>query len=130
MLSPQGKLEIMSSQDFLQKSNGAVGNVGEFPKRKMHNSSPSINKYTSQFELLEWLPPHAVLFSAVCSERFPFFEQPGKSPAEMQIFVRSVDRTFAVNVNQDASLSEVKAAIEDIEFIPAGTNADLKRKGH
>ena len=74
----------------------------------------------AQFELLEWSPSHAVLFSAVCSERSPFFEQPGKSPAEMQIFVRSVDRTFAVNVSQDASLSEVKAAIEDIEFIPAG----------
>ena len=48
----------------------------------------------------------------------------------MQIFVRSVDRTFAVNVNQDASLSEVKAAIEDIEFIPAGTKTDFKLKEH
>jgi hypothetical protein len=38
----------------------------------------------------------------------------------MQIFVRSVDRVFAVNVNQDASLFELKAAIEDIEFIPTG----------
>jgi hypothetical protein len=89
-----------------------------------------VSRNISQFELLEWPPPHAVLFSAVCSERFPFFEQPGKSPAEMQIFVRSVDRTFAVNVNQDASLSEVKAAIEDIEFIPAGTNTDSQLEGH
>ena len=39
----------------------------------------------------------------------------------MQIFVRSVDRVFAVNVNQDASLSELKAAIEDVEFIPTGS---------
>ena len=31
----------------------------------------------------------------------------------MQIFVRSVDRVFAVNVDQDASLSELKAAIEE-----------------
>ena len=37
----------------------------------------------------------------------------------MQIFVRSVDRTFAVNVDQDACLSDLKAAIEDVEFIPA-----------
>ena len=38
----------------------------------------------------------------------------------MQIFVRSVDRVFAVNVEQDASLNELKAAIEDVEFIPTG----------
>jgi hypothetical protein len=38
----------------------------------------------------------------------------------MQIFVRSVDRTFAVNVDQDAGLTDLKAAIEDVEFIPSG----------
>ena len=38
----------------------------------------------------------------------------------MQIFVRSVDRVFAVNVEKDASLNELKAAIEDVEFIPTG----------
>ena len=40
----------------------------------------------------------------------------------MQIFVRSVDRVFAVNVEKDASLNELKAAIEDIEFIPTGNS--------
>jgi hypothetical protein len=111
----------------IQWSGGEWGGV---PKKEDALCSPSINWVRTQFELLEWPPPHAVLFSAVCSERFPFFEQPGKSPAEMQIFVRSVDRTFAVNVNQDASLSEVKAAIEDIEFIPAGTNVKFRRARH
>ena len=38
----------------------------------------------------------------------------------MQIFVRSVDRVFAVNIEEDASLNELKAAIEDVEFIPTG----------
>jgi hypothetical protein len=64
------------------------------------------------------LTPFLSLLSA--QKGLPFFEQPGKSFAEMQIFVRSVDRVFAVNVNQDASLSDLKAAIEDIEFIPTG----------
>ena len=39
----------------------------------------------------------------------------------MQIFVRSVDRTFTVQVDECAGLSDLKAAIEDVEFIPAGT---------
>ena len=38
----------------------------------------------------------------------------------MQIFVRSVDRTFVVNVDQDAGLTDLKLAIENVEFIPAG----------
>ena len=63
---------------------------------------------------------YALLYLLSAQKGLPFFEQPGKSPAAMQIFVRSVDRTFAVNIDQNASLSELKAAIEDVEFIPTG----------
>ena len=37
----------------------------------------------------------------------------------MQIFVRSLDRTFVVNVHEEADVADLKAAIEDVEFIPA-----------
>lgn len=37
----------------------------------------------------------------------------------MQIFVKSLDRTFAVQVDSDATVKDLKAAIEDVEFIPA-----------
>jgi hypothetical protein len=43
----------------------------------------------------------------------------------MQIFVRSVDQTFAVNVDHNASVTELKAAIEDVEFIPTGSTSFL-----
>ena len=36
----------------------------------------------------------------------------------MQIFVRSADRTFSVQVDAPY-LADIKAAIEDVEFIPA-----------
>eukprot|EP01041_Mallomonas_annulata_P004161 gene4161-8272_t len=38
----------------------------------------------------------------------------------MQIFVRSLDNTFTVCIEETASLSDLKAAIEDVEFVPAG----------
>lgn len=76
---------------------------------------------TSQFERLEWITHLTPFLSLLSAQKgSPFFEQPGKSIAAMQIFVRSVDRVFAVNIDQDASLSELKAAIEDLEFIPTG----------
>ena len=37
----------------------------------------------------------------------------------MQIFVKSLDRTFVVNVHEEADVADLKAAIEDVEFIPA-----------
>lgn len=37
----------------------------------------------------------------------------------MQIFVKSLDRTFTVNVDETADVAALKAAIEDVEFIPA-----------
>jgi hypothetical protein len=37
----------------------------------------------------------------------------------MQLFVKSLDRTFVVNVDEAADVSAIKAAIEDVEFIPA-----------
>lgn len=37
----------------------------------------------------------------------------------MQIFVRSLENTFVVSVEQGATLKDLKAAIEDVEFLPA-----------
>jgi hypothetical protein len=37
-----------------------------------------------------------------------------------QILVRSLDRTFAVTVDENCSVADLKAAIENVEFIPAG----------
>lgn len=37
----------------------------------------------------------------------------------MQIFVRSLENTFAVSVAENATVSDLKAAIEDKEFLPA-----------
>eukprot|EP00602_Paraphysomonas_sp_CaronLab_P008285 CAMPEP_0185021192 /NCGR_PEP_ID=MMETSP1103-20130426/3876_1 /TAXON_ID=36769 /ORGANISM="Paraphysomonas bandaiensis, Strain Caron Lab Isolate" /LENGTH=99 /DNA_ID=CAMNT_0027552569 /DNA_START=71 /DNA_END=370 /DNA_ORIENTATION=+ len=36
-----------------------------------------------------------------------------------QIFVRSLDRTFVVSVEEGATVSDLKNQIEDVEFIPA-----------
>ena len=41
-------------------------------------------------------------------------------PKEMQIFVRSAQSTFAVELEATATVADLKAAIEDVEFIPAG----------
>ena len=43
----------------------------------------------------------------------------------MQIFVKSLDSTFAVTVGDNADVRELKAAIEDLEFVPAGEWLDL-----
>jgi len=43
----------------------------------------------------------------------------------MQIFVKSLDSTFAVTVSENADVRELKAAIEDVEFVPAGTLWEL-----
>mmetsp|Transcript_21217 Transcript_21217/g.59305 ORF Transcript_21217/g.59305 Transcript_21217/m.59305 type:complete len:100 (+) Transcript_21217:88-387(+) len=37
----------------------------------------------------------------------------------MQIFVRSLDKTLLVDVAADASVNDLKVAIEDREFLPA-----------
>ena len=37
----------------------------------------------------------------------------------MQIFVRSNAKTFEVTLQEDATLRDLKAAIADVEFIPA-----------
>lgn len=34
------------------------------------------------------------------------------------VFVRSLDRTFTVQVESTASVADLKAAIEEVEFIP------------
>lgn len=39
----------------------------------------------------------------------------------MQVFVRSLDNTFTVLLDENATVSDLKAAIEDVEFIPSGT---------
>ena len=49
------------------------------------------------------------------------FEQPGIS-WKMQVFVRSTDATFVVDLQENATVADLKAAIEDKEFIPAGSN--------
>lgn len=38
----------------------------------------------------------------------------------MQIFVRSLEQTFTVIVPENATVYDLKAAIEDVEFIPQG----------
>ena len=38
----------------------------------------------------------------------------------MIIFVKSVDRVFPVTVPEEGTVHDLKAAIEDVEFIPAG----------
>lgn len=43
----------------------------------------------------------------------------------MQIFVKSLDSTFTVNVSENADVNELKAAIEDVEFVPAGKLYEL-----
>jgi hypothetical protein len=37
----------------------------------------------------------------------------------MQIFVTSLDKTFTVNIEENANLTDLKSAIEDVEFIPS-----------
>ncbi len=37
----------------------------------------------------------------------------------MQIFVRSIEETFAVTLPENATLTDLKSAIEDVEFLPA-----------
>lgn len=44
----------------------------------------------------------------------------------MQIFVRSLQNTFAVSLLEGARLSDLKAAIEDREFIPSSLQRIVK----
>jgi small subunit ribosomal protein S27Ae len=44
----------------------------------------------------------------------------------MQILVRSLEETFAVSINENASLNELKAAIEDREFVPSSLQRIVK----
>ena len=37
----------------------------------------------------------------------------------MQLFIKSSDRVFALALPMDADVNDLKAAIEDVEFIPA-----------
>jgi hypothetical protein len=38
----------------------------------------------------------------------------------MQVIVKSLDCTFVVQVPVDATVADLKAAIENVEFLPAG----------
>jgi hypothetical protein len=38
----------------------------------------------------------------------------------MQLIVRSADSTFVVSVPEGASVQDLKAAIENVDFVPAG----------
>lgn len=55
--------------------------------------------------------------SAVCSS-FIDSEQP--EVFKMQLIVRSADSTFVVSVPEGASVQDLKAAIENVDFVPAG----------
>ena len=44
----------------------------------------------------------------------------------MQILVRSLEETFAVSVNPNGDLNELKAAIEDREFVPSSLQRIVK----
>jgi hypothetical protein len=44
----------------------------------------------------------------------------------MQIFVRSITSTFSVTVQDGATLKDLKASIEDVEFIPASLQRIVK----
>lgn len=43
----------------------------------------------------------------------------------MQIFVRSLDKTLTVELSENATVRDLKAAIEDVEFIPQGESLPL-----
>jgi hypothetical protein len=43
----------------------------------------------------------------------------------MQVFVKGVSSTFAVELEASATVADLKAAIEDHEFIPAGTFLEI-----
>ena len=40
--------------------------------------------------------------------------------SNMQLFVRSLERTFVVSLDETATVNDLKNAIEDVEFIPSG----------
>lgn len=44
----------------------------------------------------------------------------------MIIFVKSVDRVFPVTVPEEGTVHDLKAAIENVEFIPAGNKISNK----
>ena len=44
----------------------------------------------------------------------------------MQVVVRSLQNTFTVSLNEGASLKDLKAAIEDREFIPSSLQRIVK----
>lgn len=44
----------------------------------------------------------------------------------MQIFVRSDQQTYAVSLKEDATLVDLKNAIEDVEFIPTNLQRIVK----
>jgi len=37
----------------------------------------------------------------------------------MQIFVRSLDKTIVVSLDEGSTVQDLKSAIEDVEFVPA-----------
>ena len=56
--------------------------------------------------------------SAVCSSIFGF--RATRYLPNMQVIVKSLDSTFVVSVPEGARVADLRAAIEDVEFIPAG----------
>jgi len=45
--------------------------------------------------------------------------QPEFSKPRMQVFVRGIAGTYSVELESSATVADLKAAIEDVEFIPA-----------
>ena len=88
---------------------------------KKQNSLPFIPSYFSIFYYFPASLAHLSLFHHF----LPLFLSWGQLSnqticiSKMQIFVKSLDRTFVVNVHEEADVADLKAAIEDVEFIPA-----------
>jgi hypothetical protein len=65
--------------------------------------------------------------SKVCiaTRVYPQVVRKSKGEEEMQVFVKGVSSTFAVELEASATVADLKAAIEDHEFIPAGTFLEI-----
>jgi len=56
-----------------------------------------------------------------CNQSEVFVSVNQEKKGKMQVFVRGVSSTFAVELEASATVADLKAAIEDVEFIPADT---------
>ena len=64
-------------------------------------------------------PSHHFLLSARLQSQV-LSNQKRSIISKMQLFVRSLDRTFVVSLDETATVNDLKSAIEDVEFIPSG----------